>query len=702
MRISAVATITTVYPGPRGGAIFSGRDTAGKHLRFVAGYHHIFRTPVVGETWSLTGEVRRHPRYGDQVHVEQASLIQPRGQLIIDFLSKHPAFAGLGIGKAKATRLWKNFGSDLYEVLSQGDLEKLTYVLSEGSAQRLVEAWQTVSAEADIISFLDTHGFEARLAGKVRKIWRGDALTKLKENPYRMLAFAGWEKVDRMAHSLGVTHDDPRRQVAAVEACLYKRLDAKHTQTPPAMLLDGVCAAMGMCSTGVARAALDRALGEHAIVATGNGYQPLGAAVMEKTITSYLHELLAGAPGPERNLFSRKLSEIVVEAIASFEKDAGLRLNIEQRRGVEMALHHPLSVLTGGAGTGKTTVLQVIHRVAEQVTVPVLQMALSGRAAQRLREATGRPASTIAAFLLAAEQGSVNPESEPLVIIDESSMLDVPLMYSIVRALPTHARLLLVGDPYQLPPIGFGLVFQVLVASPNIPKIELVEVHRQTQSTGIPQIARDIRHGIVPSLLPFAGLSAGVSFIKANDDDVMDYILAVLTDWRGCEDTQALGVTKRGTSGTRSINARLHATTSATKPKVEGWGFAEGDPIIYLVNDYQKELWNGSLGRIESILNSNGRRALLCSLDGTRHEIPEEDFQRIDLAYAITVHKAQGSQFKRVLVPITRNRLLDRTLIYTALTRGMEQVVFIGDWDGFDAAVTAPPRSHERQVGFSI
>ena len=367
-----------------------------------------------------------------------------------------------------------------------------------------------------------------------------------------------------------------------------------------------------------------------------------------------------------------------------------------------MALHHPLGVLTGGAGTGQTTVLQVIHQVAEQVAVPVVQMALSGRAAQRLREATERPASTIAAFLLAAEQGSVNPESEPLVIIDESSMLDVPLMYSIVRVLPGRARLLLVGDPYQLPPIGFGLVFQVLATSPNIPKIELVAVHRQAQSSGIPQIARGIRCGIVPSLPPFAGFRAGVNFVEASDGGVMDEILRVLTEWSSCDDAQVLCVTKRGTNGTRNINASLHAKASATKPTLERWGFTEGDPIIYLVNDYQKELWNGSLGRIDKVLNSNGKRSLLCSLDGVRQEIPEEELHRIDLAYAITVHKAQGSQFKRVILPVFRNRLLDRTLIYTALTRGMEQVVFIGDWDAFERAVTAPPHSHDRQVGFSI
>jgi exodeoxyribonuclease V alpha subunit len=423
---------------------------------------------------------------------------------------------------------------------------------------------------------------------------------------------------------------------------------------------------------------------------------------MERAIANRLRELLAGVPGPERNLFSINLPSIIAGAITEFENSSQVRLSAGQRAAVAMALHQPLSVLTGGAGTGKTTVLQVIHRIAEQVGVPVLQMALSGRAAQRMREATGRPASTIAAFLRAAEQGSVDPESEALVVIDESSMLDLPVMYSIVRALPVRARLLLVGDPYQLPPIGFGLVFHVLADSPNIPKVELVEVHRQAESSGIPQIAREIRYGIVPPLSSFAGLCAGVSFIEAGDGDVMDHIRGVLTEWRGCDDAQILAMTKRGASGVRSINATFHAMASPTKPKLEGWGFAEGDPIIYLVNDYQKELWNGSLGRIECILSSNGRRSLLCCLDGARKEIPEEDLHRIDLAYAITVHKAQGSQFKRVIVPIVRSRLLDRTLIYTALTRGMEQVVFIGDRDAFDAAITAPPHSRERQVGFSL
>ena len=701
MSISVTVTISTVYPGSTGGAIFSGHDIAGKYVRFVAGRDRIFRVPIVGEAWLLEGVSRRHPKYGDQVHVEQAILVAPSGRLVIDFLVRHPAFNGLRIGKAKARRLWEEFGQDLGAVLGQGDMEKLTRVLSAECAQKLVEAWRAVSDEAGIVAFLDHHGFDLHLANKIRKVWPRDTLAKLRENPYRMLTFAAWEKVDRMARSLGVADDDPRRRIAAVEACLYRRLDAKHTLTSVGTLGDAVMAAL-RCGKSTARGAIDHACRGHAIVAAAHGYQPVGAAVMEKTVASYLRALLAGVPGPQRNLFSGNLASIVAASIDGYRSRTGLQLNAAQRKAVEMAVHYPLSVLTGGAGTGKTTVLQVIHDIAEQIGVPVLQMALSGRAAQRLRGATGREASTIAAFLHAAARRLVDPAGEPLIIIDESSMLDLPLTYSLVRALPARARLLLVGDPYQLPPIGFGLIFHVLAASPSVPRVELAEIHRQARSSGIPQIAHEVRHGVAPRLPGFAGCACGVNFIDAADGGIMDNLVRVLTAWSGCDDVQTLGVIKRGANGIRAINATMHAYASAARKKLEGWDLAEGDPIIYLVNDYRRGLWNGSLGRIDRVMSSAGVRAMACSLDGAEHELLEEDFQHVDLAYAITVHKAQGSQFKRVIVPVTRSRLLDRTLIYTALTRGIEQVVFIGDRNAFDRAIIATPQSQERQVGFSL
>ncbi len=622
--------------------------------------------------------------------------------MIVGFLSRHPAFHGLGIGKAKAARLWAKLGRRLPVALAGGDITALSTVLPEHIAAKLVDAWRSVMDEANVIAFLDQHGFDLRLANKLRAVWPEGTIAKLHDNPYRMLAFANWERVDRVARLLGVTEDDPRRHVAAVEAFLYHRLDAKHTLTPRTTLLDGVRSQLRARCLDEADAAVEQARNANAIAVTSGGYQPLGAAAMEKIVADRLREIAGGAPGSARNLFSRNLASIVSETIAAYESATRLKLNAGQRDAVRIAVHQPLSILTGGAGTGKTTVLQVIHRVAEQVAVPVLQMALSGRAAQRMREATSRSASTIAAFLRMTERRAVNAESEPLVIIDEASMLDLPLMYSIVRAMPARARLLLAGDPYQLPPIGFGLVFHVLAASQTVPRIELVEVHRQAQTSGIPQSAHQVRYGVVPPLATFAGVHTGVSFVDASNENVIERMLSVRAEWRGCRDVQILGVTKRGASGTRNVNATLHARASVGRRRLDRWDLAEGDPIIYMANDYQKELWNGSLGWIEKIVGSNGRQSLLCCLDGDRHEVPEEDFHRLELAYAITVHKAQGSQFNRVIVPVFESRLLDRTLIYTAMTRGVEQVVFIGDRRAFEAAVAAPPRSHERQVGFAI
>jgi exodeoxyribonuclease V alpha subunit len=260
-------------------------------------------------------------------------------------------------------------------VLSQGDVTKLVRVLPEENAQKLVEAWRVVSEEAGVVLFLDHHGLDLRMATKIRKVWRSDTLAKLRENPYRMLVFAAWEKVDRMAHSLGLADDDPRRQIAAVEACLYRRLDAKHTLTSVGMLVADVAAAL-CCRESTAREAIDRACREDAIIGAAHGYQPVGTTVMESVVASYLRELLAGVPGPDRNLFTGNLAAIVAESIERCQSNTGIQLNAAQRSAVEMAAHHPLSILTGGAGTGKTMVLQVIHDVAERIGVSVLQMAL--------------------------------------------------------------------------------------------------------------------------------------------------------------------------------------------------------------------------------------------------------------------------------------------------------------------------------------
>jgi exodeoxyribonuclease V alpha subunit len=710
--LKSTVAVTSAYPGRGGGAIFFGVDAEGRSSHYIANHDVISGAPQEGEIWTVEGAWERHPTHGPQVRVARALRVNPAGIHVVHYLTRNKAFKGIGIGARKAERLWKEFGEELYTLLTRGDVEKLSQVITPGAAGKLVEAWKKDSEEREVLNLLANYGFDQRLAKKLLAVWGKEAAEKVRENPYRMLAFTGWKKVDRAAQSLGVARDDARRQAAAVEAFLYQRLDAKHTVTPHGDAVEGVSSILGTRDRREAQAAIDRALSAHAIASHDAGYQPRGAAFMEHFLRDRFRAMIGGATSRQRSLFSISLGAVISDTVSKFEQEQGIKLNAEQRAAVEMAVSQPLGVLTGGAGVGKTTALRVINEICERTGTVVRQMALSGRAAQRMREATGREATTIAKFLHESAESRGDARGEPLVIIDECSMLDLSLLYSVVRVLPPGARLLLVGDPYQLPPIGFGLVFHVLAGSPDVPRVELVEVHRQAQSTGIPQAAHSVRHGVVPRLPPFGGPAYGVYFIEAGEAEVPDRLRRVVDQMRGCEDVQILGVTKRGASGVVNINRifhSLHLASSDPVPKnLLGWDIAEGDPVIYLANDYNEELWNGSLGRVEKVGGNSARDggrpacSLFCVFDGVEHEIAEDDLHNLALAYAVTVHKAQGSQFRRVVMPVVRSRLLDRSLLYTGITRAIEQVVLVGDRAELERAVKSPMRSQGRMVGFSV
>jgi exodeoxyribonuclease V alpha subunit len=297
-----------------------------------------------------------------------------------------------------------------------------------------------------------------------------------------------------------------------------------------------------------------------------------------------------------------------------------------------------------------------------------------------------------------------------LIIIDEASMIDLMLMYRLVKALPAGVRLLLVGDPYQLPPIGPGLIFHIMACSSNVQVKKLTQVHRQAESTGIPQIAGLIRNGIVPHLPTFGGAGTGVYFLECRPSSIIKLLVDVVGDLGGFNDVQILGITKRGPAGVIDINRIFYQKLAAPNSELKEWGLAEGSPILYTINDYERELYNGSLGQVEeampaAIINEEQEKEpikAVCNFDGRKLAMTEAELANIDLAYAITTHKAQGSQFKRVIVPVTKSRLLDRTLIYTALTRGIEQVVFVGEKQSFDEAVINLPSAANRTVGFAI
>jgi exodeoxyribonuclease V alpha subunit len=632
--------------------------------------------------------------------------------MLVRYLATHPAFRGTGVGPAKAARLYKQFGKRLTEILDNGAAGSLENVLGEASARKLIRAWQERAQEAAVVTFLDQHGVDTRLAEKILRYWPEDAVEKLQDNPYRVLAFTSWLIADRLAMSLGIATNDKRRLTAAAEAAVYKRLDAdKDTLVNRIELKRCVCTLLRCSNEQVIAESIGLAVEDKSLTdITGSGYQAVGCAVMEQFLMRRFKEMVSVGRNPKQPEHSDDEQHHKIDAcILTIGKQEGINLNGEQRTAVYMAAAEPLSVLTGGAGVGKTTVLTAVHRAVESVGGSVIQIALAGRAAQRLREATGHDAYTIAGFLNRVQSGNIQLTPQHLLVIDEASMLDLMLMYRLVRVLPPEGRLLLVGDPYQLPPIGPGLVFHIMSASCAIPVQALTQVHRQSEETGIPFIASNIRNGVLPELSQYDGPGMGVSFLDCAPPAIIKHLSDIASELITVGDIQILGITKNGIAGVKTINEVFHRKITPAKRQLAEWGFAESDPVIYTVNDYDRELYNGSLGRIVQVLEApltprdeeeTGR--VIVDFDGREIRLSASDLCNLELAYAITIHKAQGSQFKRVIIPITSGRLLDRTLIYTALTRGVEQVVFIGDRRAFYEAISKMPAASLRNVGFKI
>ena len=694
--IQVTVTVASVKPWPRGGAVFTGRDDSGKHYRILASRDVIHRPPNPGESLTIRGTTHVHPDFGEQIKASQVTPVGPKGELIQRFLAQNKAFQG--VGEVRARKLWSAFGDGLYGLLDGAEVAPLAGVIGEEQARTLVEAWKECQAEGQVVRWLEINGFPVPLATKVLRLWGPEAHQKIQENPYRMLAVAGWESVDKAALGLGVEPEADIRRIAAVEAVCYRSMSSKHTVIEEKELLPRLAELLKQ-SRDSAKETLLLAEKDHAVRNLGNGrWQALGPHVMEGFVRDRIAQMVAAEQVPSGHLFWKVPSdEEITEDIHDFQAQNSLKLTEEQKKAVWLALTQRFGLIQGGAGTGKTTMLRAVHHAMLKHDGTVHAVALAGRAAMRMREATGHPARTVAGFLGAIQRDELHLDGSDLVIVDEASMVDLPMAYLLLRSIPEDSRMILVGDPYQLPPIGMGVVFAAYCEDDRAPRVELTKVHRQAAETGIPLLAGQVRAGVMPDLGPFLGPGKGISFMECSEGEALGQIIEVLGTL-GREDTQILGAVKRGPTGIRAINEALFRLCSVGKPTWQG--FAPGDPVIFLQNDYERLIFNGSLGAVLSV----GTASLTVLWDG--HEKPMEmamaDLENMDLAYAISIHKAQGSQFRRVIVPVFPSRLLDRTLIYTAITRAVEQVVILGDRKVLEQALAAPPAPHRRRHGLSV
>ncbi len=696
--MSRSVLVTAVTPaGPM--TIFSGtaegEERSRRFVSRIAG-----RAPLAGEVWNIDGRVTRHAVHGEQVVVERARLERPSGRLIVQFLSSE-RFEGVG-GKS-AAKLWQVLGEDLYGMLADADETAIAAALGGDARARrqaasVVEGWCGLVVEMDVVAWMDRHAVEPAAAVRIIGCYGGDAARMLAEDPYRLVVFgAQWDEADRVARSIGMAEDDAHRLVAAVEHCLQRRFARRgDTWCPREDLLAEVVRLLG---AGLAEAALAAAAEAGASIVVPGGWQGAGPAALEGLVAREVAQRCAIGHVGGGLAAAAETTAASTESLAAHEEACGFVLNEGQRAAVRLAASARFGILTGGAGTGKTAVLRAIAAIAGSAGETVMPMALSGRAALRVTEATGLQARTIAGFLQIHERSRDTLPTRPFLIVDEASMVDVTLLYRILSVLEERGRLLLVGDPAQLPPIGPGLTLHSLVDAAMVPRVELTEIVRQAAETGIPQAGRSVRSGEVPAALDGDGFAPGVVFVERSAEHVAECAIAM----RAAEPGQVQIVvankgTETGGSGTRRINALCRARIGGAGPAFGG--FHVGEPVIWTRNDHDLGLMNGELGVVGGA--ATGGKGLTVEFAGRTVALPVPKLRDLEPAYAITVHKAQGSAFDTVIVPIAAHRLLDRTLIYTAATRARRKVVFVGDRRAFEEAVRAEPSSTRRRSALHL
>jgi exodeoxyribonuclease V alpha subunit len=666
-----------------------------------------------GETLHLTGEWTRHAQHGAQFRIAAFKSELPAS---VYGIRKYLG-SGLvpGIGKVYANKIVDAFGTDTFRVLSE-ESGKLRNVPGIGKkrATLIKAAWDGKRTERELYIFLQTYGVTPAQCLKLVNRFGHDAKRILMEEPYRAareIDGIGFKTADRIAINLGFANDAPPRLDAGIIYALETLQEEGHTAFPETGLRDHTAL---LLETGVkfiearlAALAENKALVRHWPAAAAD---PLPGSGLIQLPHNDRFELKIAESITRLARVTSGLPPIRIDAAVQWaEKNAGFDFHELQATAVRNALRHKTTILTGGPGTGKTTILRALVEILKAKKVRVHLAAPTGRAAQRLAETTGGFASTIHRLLKfdAAKGGFMANESAPLatdfLIVDEASMLDTRLAAALLQAVPARAHLLLVGDTDQLPSVGAGNVLKDLIATALMPVTRLAVIYRQQGQSQIVTTAHAINagdHAPPPVLSGVAGAQvwSDLNFIAATDaEDCVRKVIELCTDFipralkwpHPINDVQVLAPMHKGVAGVANLNAQLQA---ALNPNRQGLRFAAGefrpgDKIIQLRNNYDKTLFNGDIGTITATDGING--TLTADFDGDLHEFSRGEFGDLALAYTISIHKSQGSEYPVVIIPLLKAHfmMLQRNLLYTAITRGRKKVFLVGDPAAYAMAV---------------
>ena len=684
--------------------------------------------PAVGERLMVTGKWSNHSNYGRQFEAEFLERLMPQTSMeILSYLSSRVI---KGIGPRMAARIVDHFGEETLLVMEREPL-RLAEVsgISREKAKAIGEEFRLQVGMRQLMEFFALHHLPAELAVRTYKIYGDSTVELLYDDPYLLMdegLEAPFGAVDRFAIELGVAGDDPRRVEAGIHFELNYNLTAGHSFLPEEKLVAATAQLLSVDGEAV-RQGITRLLEVDRLVRdTLAGIVVIYLPQLHEAESYCTRSLLSFA----RNTFPapRNLDKMIRQVA----KESGIEYSSEQEQAIREAATSGLLLITGGPGTGKTTILNGILELLGQMQLRCVLAAPTGRAAKRLTEVTGEDASTIHRLLEAGiDQNTgkmvfVRDEDNPLkadaVIVDEMSMVDVQLLHALLRAIPQGKRLILVGDPDQLPPVGPGFPFSDMLRSGELPTVRLTEIFRQAQQSLIVMNAHRVNRGEMPEL---KNVKSDFFFMRRQSEDGVSQLIRDLCTTRlpknmgiPADQIQVLSPTRKGGVGTVSLNKMLQAALNPASPdkKERPFGefiFREGDRVMQIRNNYDimwkktdgsavgTGVFNGDVGTISKI--EPATESITIVFDDREAEYDFTQLNELEPAYAMTVHKSQGSEYRAVILTAWNGSpyLLSRSILYTAITRARELLIIVGREETV-AVMTENAKKNRRYTGLKL
>ncbi len=666
-----------------------------------------------GTPLTLRGSWVVDKRYGRQFRIDSYRTKSPETLVGIErYLG-----SGLvpGIGSELAKRIVAHFGLETLEVIEKQP-ERLREVEGIGQSRvaKISSAWSEQKDIQDVMVFLRGHGVSTAYAVRIYKRYGSEAVGLVRQNPYRLaidIWGIGFKTADSIARSLGIDRDAPERLESGLVHVLGELAGDGHVHVPEDNLLTGAGELLEVDLELLADP-LERLVARNLVVREALGDR--GRCISLTDLWEEEHEA-AQAFAAVVNTPMRSAAKAAAGAIGSFERETGISLAPQQRKAIEAAVADKCVVITGGPGVGKTTIVRAIVRIFAAQQRRTALAAPTGRAAKRLAESTGTEAATIHRLLEFQPQDSSfarnaqRPLEVDAIIVDEVSMMDISLFRALLTATPPQAQLVLVGDVDQLPSVGPGSVLADVIASGAASVVRLTEIFRQAAASKIVVNAHRVNRGELPELAPPPGRDADRSdfyFVGREDpvaarELIVDLVAARIPRSFGFDaiaDIQVLAPMHRGDLGTRALNAALQERLNPGGPGVAELRrgerpFRAGDKVMQIRNDYEKSVFNGDIGVIRDVrrpLTDTGETSILVEmLDGRAVEYQRDELDQLVHAFAVSVHKSQGSEYPAVVIPLATQHylMLQRNLLYTAITRGKRLVVIVGTQKAVNMAV---------------